>query len=58
MRNDPSKNPMSRKIKRCAWAGNTSAAYIEYHDKEWGVPVWDDRTQFVERLLQARPHEE
>ena len=37
---------MAKKIKRCAWAGETSLAYIEYHDKEWGVPVWDDQTQF------------
>jgi DNA-3-methyladenine glycosylase I len=37
---------MAKKIKRCAWAGETSLAYIEYHDKEWGVPVWDEQTQF------------
>jgi DNA-3-methyladenine glycosylase I len=37
---------MPRAIKRCKWAEGTSLDYIEYHDKEWGVPVFDDRVQF------------
>ena len=37
---------MTKKIKRCGWAGDTSLNYIEYHDTEWGVPVRDDRVQF------------
>jgi DNA-3-methyladenine glycosylase I len=44
---------MSKKIKRCAWAGETSLAYIEYHDKEWGVPAWDDQTQFEFLILEG-----
>ncbi|MFQ5983390.1 MAG: DNA-3-methyladenine glycosylase I [Woeseiaceae bacterium] len=44
---------MSKKIKRCAWAGESSLSYIEYHDKEWGVPVWDDRTQFEFLILEG-----
>lgn len=44
---------MTRKIKRCAWAGETSLEYIEYHDKEWGVPVWDDQTQFEFLILEG-----
>ena len=32
--------------RRCAWVDLTKADYIEYHDKEWGVPVHDDRTIF------------
>jgi DNA-3-methyladenine glycosylase I len=44
---------MSNKIKRCAWAGTTSPAYMEYHDTEWGVPVWDDRTQFEFLILEG-----
>jgi len=44
---------MTKKIKRCAWAGETSLNYIEYHDKEWGVPVWDDQTQFEFLLLEG-----
>ncbi|HXX85724.1 MAG TPA: DNA-3-methyladenine glycosylase I [Casimicrobiaceae bacterium] len=30
---------------RCAWAG-TDPRMIAYHDKEWGVPVHDDRLLF------------
>lgn len=30
---------------RCAWCG-TDPLYVEYHDKEWGVPVYDDRLLF------------
>ncbi len=31
--------------KRCEWCG-TEPIYIDYHDKEWGVPVHDDRQHF------------
>src|SRR5215208_763943 len=31
-------------MKRCAWA--TSPLMIDYHDREWGVPVHDDRLLF------------
>ena len=44
---------MTKKVKRCDWAGDTSLAYIEYHDKEWGVPVWDDQTQFEFLILEG-----
>ena len=30
---------------RCAWAGN-DPLYCDYHDREWGVPVHDDRLLF------------
>jgi DNA-3-methyladenine glycosylase I len=30
---------------RCQWAG-TDQLYIDYHDKEWGVPVYDDQKLF------------
>ncbi len=30
---------------RCSWAGG-SPLMLAYHDKEWGVPVHDDRTLF------------
>ncbi len=33
-----------RTMKRCGWA--RSPAMIEYHDREWGVPVHDDRVLF------------
>ncbi len=44
---------MTKKVKRCEWAGDTRLAYIEYHDKEWGVPVWDDQTQFEFLILEG-----
>ena len=44
---------MSKKVSRCAWAGESSLPYIEYHDKEWGVPVRDDRTQFEFLILEG-----
>jgi DNA-3-methyladenine glycosylase I len=31
---------------RCPWVDLTKPDYVEYHDKEWGVPVHDDRTLF------------
>jgi len=44
---------MPKKVIRCGWAGDTSLAYIEYHDREWGVPVRDDQTQFEFLLLEG-----
>lgn len=38
-------------ISRCPWAGS-DPAYIRYHDEEWGVPVWDDITQFEFLVLE------
>lgn len=32
-------------MKRCGWV-NQDPLYIEYHDYEWGVPVYDDRLLF------------
>jgi len=44
---------MARSINRCKWAEGVSLEYIEYHDKEWGVPVFDDRVQFEFLLLEG-----
>lgn len=30
---------------RCTWCGN-DPLYMDYHDKEWGVPVFDDAILF------------
>ena len=43
----------SRVVKRCKWAEGVSPGYIEYHDTEWGVPVWDDRKQFEFLVLEG-----
>lgn len=39
----------SRTGSRCSWCG-TDPLYINYHDHEWGVPVFDD-TQLFEMLI-------
>ena len=44
---------MTKAVKRCQWAEGTSLNYIEYHDKEWGVPVWDDCVQFEFLILEG-----
>ena len=31
--------------KRCTWCGE-DPIYIEYHDKEWGVPLYDEQKLF------------
>jgi DNA-3-methyladenine glycosylase I len=38
--------------KRCPWSG-TDPLYLEYHDKEWGVPVHDDRMLFEFLVLEG-----
>ena len=43
---------MSRQIKRCKWCGN-DPLYIQYHDKEWGVPVYEDAKIFEFLLLET-----
>jgi len=38
--------------KRCPWCG-TDPLYVAYHDKEWGVPVHNDRKHFEMILLEG-----
>jgi len=44
---------MSKSITRCKWAEGTSLDYIRYHDEEWGVPAYDDPTQFEFLILEG-----
>lgn len=37
---------------RCEWAGD-DPLYRDYHDKEWGVPVHDDRKLFEFLILEG-----
>ena len=37
---------------RCGWCG-TDPLYMEYHDKEWGVPVYDDERLFEFLILET-----
>jgi DNA-3-methyladenine glycosylase I len=38
---------------RCQWCLNNGEIYIDYHDKEWGVPVHDDRHFFEHVVLEG-----
>ena len=38
--------------KRCQWVG-TNPIYIDYHDKEWGVPVYNDAKLFEFLMLET-----
>jgi DNA-3-methyladenine glycosylase I len=42
---------MSLQRKRCAWARNPLA--VAYHDREWGVPVREDRKLFEFLILEG-----
>lgn len=39
-------------MKRCSWPGE-DPLMIEYHDREWGKPVHDDRKHFEFLILEA-----
>ena len=43
---------MSKEIIRCGWAG-ADDLYIQYHDKEWGVPLHNDRRLFEMLVLEG-----
>lgn len=38
--------------KRCSWCGN-DPLYVRYHDREWGVPVHNDRKLFEFIMLEG-----
>ncbi len=38
--------------RRCEWPG-TDPLYLDYHDREWGTPVHDDRTLFEFLTLES-----
>ncbi len=39
-------------LTRCWWCGD-DPLYVAYHDREWGVPVHDDRTLFEFLILEG-----
>jgi DNA-3-methyladenine glycosylase I len=39
--------------KRCQWCAAGNALYVEYHDREWGVPLHDDRALFEFLILEG-----
>jgi DNA-3-methyladenine glycosylase I len=40
-------------MKRCEWVTGADPLMVEYHDREWGVPVHDDRKHFEFLVLEA-----
>lgn len=40
-------------VKRCRWVDEKSQIYKDYHDYEWGVPVYDDEKLYEMFLLET-----
>jgi DNA-3-methyladenine glycosylase I len=40
-------------VYRCPWVDMSKPDYVEYHDREWGVPVYDDRLIFEFLTLES-----
>ncbi len=40
-------------MKRCSWVKLDQPLYVDYHDKEWGVPVYDDQHLFEMLCLEG-----
>jgi DNA-3-methyladenine glycosylase I len=49
---DSTKGGRMSKKRRCDWA-EQDPTYIDYHDKEWGIPVYDSRALFEQLLLEG-----
>ncbi|MCF6199720.1 MAG: DNA-3-methyladenine glycosylase I [Hyphomicrobiaceae bacterium] len=47
-----SEQPLRCPPRRCPWVGKPQI-YVDYHDKEWGVPIGDDRTLFQKLVLEG-----
>ena len=44
---------ISEKKCRCPWLDDSKPDYVEYHDQEWGIPVFDDRKIFEFLILES-----
>ena len=45
---------MNKEIQcRCPWLDTTKPDYVDYHDHEWGVPVYDDQLLFEFLTLES-----
>jgi len=47
-----SMNEMEENKSRCGWC-NSDPLYIAYHDKEWGVPIFEDKRLFEFLILEG-----
>ncbi len=43
---------MAKEVERCTWCGD-DPLYMDYHDKEWGLPVHDDNKLFEMLILEG-----
>ncbi len=41
------------RLSRCPWVDLNKPEYIDYHDREWGVPIHDDKLLFEFLTLEA-----
>jgi len=49
----PKKSPQKADIKRCQWLMAGDPLYLAYHDREWGVPLHNDRKIYEFLVLEA-----
>jgi DNA-3-methyladenine glycosylase I len=40
-------------VSRCSWVDESKRDYVDYHDQEWGVPVYDDKVFFEFLILES-----
>lgn len=40
-------------VPRCGWVNLNDPLYVQYHDTEWGVPVYDDHALFERLCLEG-----
>lgn len=53
MKPDPAVGRLAANARRCWWAASDDALYADYHDREWGYPVADDRRLFEKLCLEG-----
>ena len=46
-------SPATGALQRCGWAEGLTDLYRDYHDQEWGVPVYEDSKQFEFLILEG-----
>ncbi|MFA7384077.1 MAG: DNA-3-methyladenine glycosylase I [Desulfurivibrionaceae bacterium] len=44
---------MPKQFSRCPWVDLSKQDYLDYHDREWGVPVYDDQRLFEFLILEG-----
>lgn len=44
---------MGQAARRCSWVNESDPLYVQYHDREWGVPQHDDRILFELLILEG-----